>query len=176
MECSKKGNPSYYINSFISESYNSTRPSFPAEVYEKILSYMSSGCNEHNNQPECFNTAVDIACGTGLTTVPLAKHFKKVIGCDVSETQIPEAKRHNTCDNIEYHVSAAEDLSVIEDGSVDLLAIAGSFQYTDQKKVIQVVQRKLHTNGVFAIYNYIPPKPEQAEARKAQDEVSLVWY
>ena len=49
--------------------------------------------------------AVDVGCGTGNNTRPLAVYFDHVIGVDVSETQISEAKRAKVEENggrIEY--------------------------------------------------------------------------
>lgn len=49
-----------------------------------------------------MNLALDIGCGSGQSTIALAPYFKKVIGCDVSETQINCAKKERSADNVEY--------------------------------------------------------------------------
>ena len=36
---------------------------------------------------------MDIGCGSGQSTFGLAPHFKKVLGLDISEAQIAEAKK-----------------------------------------------------------------------------------
>ena len=37
--------------------------------------------------------AVDVGCGTGQATFALADHFKRVVGIDISESQIGEARK-----------------------------------------------------------------------------------
>ena len=169
----KQGKHHYYINSDISKDYHSTRPTYPAEVYDTILSYMASG---YQSERPCFDLAVDIACGTGLTTIPLAKHFKKVIGCDLSETQIQEAQRINQYNSIEYRVSAAEDLAFLQDGSVDLVTCVGAIQYMDKEIVGREVKNKLRNNGVFAIYACLPPSLATSESQRAFDEVWFLYF
>ena len=164
-------NRQFYVDDAISQAYYSTNPTFPTEVLDAILPYLSAGIKEKNPQQQCFNTAVDIACGAGLSTLPLAKHFCKVIGCDVSETQIKEARRHNHLDNVEYHVSAAEEMAFIPDGSVDLVTCATAIRYMDLDQVCREVKRILCTSGVFAIYDYYVPVLSNSEAQLAFTEV-----
>jgi SAM-dependent methyltransferase len=47
---------------------------------------------------------IDFACGHGKQTRFLAKHFKKVIGVDVSKSAIEMAKSQYSATNIEYRV------------------------------------------------------------------------
>lgn len=49
-----------------------------------------------------FHLAVDVGCGSGQSTQMLAKWFEKVIGTDISEAQIEEAKRAAHASNISY--------------------------------------------------------------------------
>ena len=37
--------------------------------------------------------AVDVGCGTGQATLALADHFERVLGVDISENQISEARK-----------------------------------------------------------------------------------
>ena len=53
--------------------------------------------------------AVDIGCGTGQSTRPLAPYFENVLGFDISEAQVENAKKEDTPENVEYryvHLSA----------------------------------------------------------------------
>ena len=49
-----------------------------------------------------FKVAVDVGCGSGQSTRPLAPHFEKVIGIDVSEAQIAAARQTDNPSNVEY--------------------------------------------------------------------------
>lgn len=46
--------------------------------------------------------AVDVGCGSGQGTHFLGEHFKKVVGTDISEAQIQEAKDTPCLPNISY--------------------------------------------------------------------------
>lgn len=46
--------------------------------------------------------AVDVGCGSGQGTHFLGQHFKKVVGTDISEAQIQEAKDTPCMPNISY--------------------------------------------------------------------------
>ena len=46
--------------------------------------------------------AVDIGCGTGQSTRPLAPYFENVLGFDISEAQVENAKKEDTPENVEY--------------------------------------------------------------------------
>jgi len=50
-----------------------------------------------------YPLAVDAGCGPGLmSTVILAPYFDKVLGVDISESQIKQATLNNKHSNIEY--------------------------------------------------------------------------
>lgn len=51
---------------------------------------------------KCFQLGVDVGCGSGQNTLLLAKYFEKVVGTDVSEAQIEEAKRAAHPVNVSY--------------------------------------------------------------------------
>lgn len=45
---------------------------------------------------------MDVGCGSGQGTHFLGEHFKKVVGTDISEAQIQEAKDTPCMPNISY--------------------------------------------------------------------------
>lgn len=45
---------------------------------------------------------VDVGCGSGQGTRFLAEHFKKVVGTDISEAQIQEARDAPSQPNVSY--------------------------------------------------------------------------
>lgn len=45
---------------------------------------------------------VDVGCGSGQGTRFLAEHFKKVVGTDISEAQIQEAREAPSLPNVSY--------------------------------------------------------------------------
>ncbi|PIO25053.1 hypothetical protein AB205_0120240, partial [Aquarana catesbeiana] len=52
--------------------------------------------------PKPYGFAVDVGCGTGQNTRTLSPYFKKVLGIDISEAQIEEAKKATGSPNVTY--------------------------------------------------------------------------
>ncbi|XP_042298818.1 putative methyltransferase DDB_G0268948 [Sceloporus undulatus] len=112
-----------------------------------IFSYLEKKVNS-------FRLAVDVGCGSGQSTLFLAKHFEKVVGMDISAAQIEEAKRAPHPPNVSYAVSPAEDLP-FEAGSVDLITAFASVHWFDTPRFLSEVDRVLKPSGcvVFSSYN-----------------------
>ncbi len=71
----------------------------------------------------------------------------RVIGIDISANQIAHAIAK---ENIQYRCQKAEDLSFLEDNSVDLITIATTLHWLDIELFVEQVQRVLKpTRGVF---------------------------
>lgn len=52
--------------------------------------------------PSCTQLAVDVGCGSGQGTAFLAERFAKVVGTDISQAQIQEARAAPSPPNISY--------------------------------------------------------------------------
>ena len=112
---------SYFNSGALAEQYAKYRPGYPTDLYQYIWEYcdLQPGCRQ--------SLAVDLTCGTGISTRPLAEHFDRVIGIDISQAQIDNAQ--TDLPNVEYRVGPAEDLSFLPDGSVDLITCAAGGGY-----------------------------------------------
>ena len=144
------------------KSYAQFRPVCPAEVYDEIIS-------------ECLgrDLAVDIACGTGQSTRPLASHFKEVVGIDVSEAQINEASADKPS-NAKFQVGPAEDLSDFESNSVDLVTCSQAVHWFDRPKFYREVDRVLKPGGTVALYGYCSKQlPNCPDASAVFADVSM---
>ena len=58
---------------FDGREYAASRPSYPEELFHAIYDY-------HTKYGGQWETAIDVACGTGQATASLAKRFRKVYG------------------------------------------------------------------------------------------------
>ena len=64
-----------------SQKFLKFRPNYPRELYDHIFKYFEAGgCK--------YGRAVDVACGSGESTRPLAERFDRVVGVDISEAQV----------------------------------------------------------------------------------------
>ncbi|KAM4626944.1 putative methyltransferase, partial [Discoglossus pictus] len=117
----------------------------PKEVTDLVLHFLQ----EKKGGP--FELAVDVGCGTGRSTRPLAPNFHKVIGIDLSETQINEARKNTSEENVSYLVSPVEDIPV-EDSSVDLVNSGLAAHWFPMDKFLKEVDRVLKPNGCIALH------------------------
>uniref|UniRef100_A0A674PPQ9 Methyltransferase type 11 domain-containing protein n=1 Tax=Takifugu rubripes TaxID=31033 RepID=A0A674PPQ9_TAKRU len=97
--------------------------------------------------------AVDLGCGTGQTTRLLAPHFQEVVGIDVSETQLEQARAVLSCPDITYRKGTAEDLP-FPDGSVDLITASSAAHYFDESKFMAEANRVLKPGGCIALIDF----------------------
>uniref|UniRef100_A0A673H5K0 Zgc:162396 n=1 Tax=Sinocyclocheilus rhinocerous TaxID=307959 RepID=A0A673H5K0_9TELE len=103
----------------------------PDELKKLILHYL-------DKKPH--HLAVDLGCGTGQNSRTLMAYFEQVVGIDVSESQVEQARAVPGFPNLSYRsvIGAA-----IPDGSVDLLT-AGSAEAT----------HVLKPRGCLALFGY----------------------
>ncbi|KAK3769359.1 hypothetical protein RRG08_062108, partial [Elysia crispata] len=128
-----------------SKVYAEHRPRYTDELFKTIADY----CKETN--PD-LNLAVDVGCGPGMSTIGLAKYFQKVIGIDVSETQIACAPKD--IPNCEFKVGYSDKLPFIEAGTVDLFCCGSSFHWLPQKETLAEADRVVKPGGTIAIFGY----------------------
>ncbi|XP_072337758.1 putative methyltransferase DDB_G0268948 [Scyliorhinus torazame] len=130
--------------------YRKYRLPSASEVHKSIFDYLE----KKKGKP--FTLAVDIGCGSGQSTRGLAPYFEKVVGIDVSEAQIEEAKKVDGPDNVSYRLGLAEELE-FEDGSVDLVTAGTAAHWFDMEKFMKEAERILKPKGCVALYGYNYP-------------------
>jgi ubiquinone/menaquinone biosynthesis C-methylase UbiE len=112
-----------------------------------------------------FDFSLDVACGTGHSTVALSKISKKTVGCDQSEVMLREARVNS---NIEYVRADAENLP-FADQTFEFLNISMGFHWLNQEVFLHQAKRVLIRRGFLAIDNYgfsgkISANPEKQQA------------
>ncbi|CAG5865913.1 unnamed protein product [Menidia menidia] len=128
--------------------YQKNRFTPPTELKNIIIQYL----DKKKGQPH--ELAVDLGCGTGQNTRLLAPHFKEVVGIDISECQLEEARALSGYPNITYSKGTAEKLP-FPDGSVDLLTAASAAHWFDQSKFLAEADRVLKPGGCMALLGFI---------------------
>ena len=109
--------------------YRNARPDYPQEFIDIICDYVCEGKRTEN---WCGGLALDLACGSGQASRPLSKRFNRVIGMDISAAQIEQAQLDpGKPDNLTYRVGPAEDLSFLDDHSIQLITVATASHWLD---------------------------------------------
>ena len=158
--------------------YAKYRPSYPAEIFEEIYKYCIAGKADET----VLDVVVDVGCGSGQSTRPFSRYFRHVIGTDVSEQQIQSAIdktkeigiENNKTIEFKFKALPAEDLSFLENNSVDLITAAQAYQWFNLEVFNAEVRRVLKPGGTFAALGYGINVLDDSEADSLQNEVSLI--
>ncbi|KDQ53965.1 hypothetical protein JAAARDRAFT_136509 [Jaapia argillacea MUCL 33604] len=138
-------------SAFNTSVYHLSRPTYPRQLYEFIFKHHGQAKNAR------WDTAVDLGCGTGQATTELSP-FKHIIGVDPSAKMLDEAreatKQLGLSNEFKYIQSSAEDLSFLEDGSVDLIVTAQAGHWFDWGKLWPEAARVLRPGGSVMFWNY----------------------
>ena len=132
----------FFAHKTAAERYALYRPYFHSLVIEKINSYLGLKAP--------VERALDVGCGTGQSTVALQKIANSVVGVDISAEMLKLAKRQP---GIKYHNASAEDLSMFDDGSFDLITTSMAFHWFDHTRFLYEANRILKTSGWLTTYN-----------------------
>lgn len=119
--------------------YARYRPTYPAELYDFVLSHV-----------RVQDLAWDCATGNGQVAGELAKHFRRVVATDISEQQLSEAIRS---DKIDYQLVSSEESQQV-DYSFDLIAVGQALHWFDVEAFYREVKRVAKPEGVLTVWGY----------------------
>jgi SAM-dependent methyltransferase len=94
--------------------------------------------------------AVDVACGTGMSTIALAERADLVLGLDVAVSMLAAAPHHPRAD---FALAAAEALP-LRDRCVDALTISSGLHWLDRDRFFDEVRRVVRPGGWAAAYEH----------------------
>jgi 23S rRNA (uracil1939-C5)-methyltransferase len=83
------------------------RPSIFLQVNRGMIQQLVMELESHYDRAK-ERTAVELYCGSGLFTLPLAKRFRKIIACEENPIAIQFARSHNAPGNIAWICEKAE--------------------------------------------------------------------
>lgn len=126
----------YFDSKTAAERYHHSRPAVHQELLEVIV--------DHYQLEVPVALALDVACGTGLSTLPLTEYAEQVVGMDVSPDMLAQAKAHS---RITYQQGRAEELSGFTEQSVDLITLSSGFHW------LEAARRVRRPGGYIVLYN-----------------------
>lgn len=125
-----------------SSDYAAARPTYPDAALDLIVEGLAPGA-----------PAIDLGCGTGISTRLLASRGLAVVGMDPSAEMLAEARRAKDPvgrGSITYAIGD-ERLGGIADRSVDLVACFQSFHWVDPPTARRSFRRVLSRHGRVAV-------------------------
>lgn len=130
----------YFSPHSAAERYAKGRPDFHANTIQHIRVYLQL------NEPVA--KALDIACGTGLSTKALLEIAKKVNGTDISEEMLKRAPMPET---IQYQLALAEK-QPFADHSFELITVSSGVHWFNIEAFLRETHRLLKKEGWLILY------------------------
>jgi ubiquinone/menaquinone biosynthesis C-methylase UbiE len=131
----------YFDSRGAARRYSAARPYFHPLVIGKIKDFMGL--------TETVPLALDVACGTGQSSVALKEIAEQVVGVDPSETMLAMASHD---DRIRYVEASAEELPFPE-AEFDLVTVSLAFHWFDRDPFLAEASRVLRPFGWLVIYD-----------------------
>ena len=119
--------------------YSQYRP----KVHSELLTLV-----EVHFPPFKFKAAIDIACGTGDSLLPLAKYAENICGIDISCAMLEYARAKGLL------VECCDVLSMDEGRKFDLITTCMAFHWFDQEKAVKKYKAISQPNAFWLIYNF----------------------
>jgi len=119
----------------VAAGYASARPFLHPEVFARVRGLI--------REQESLQRALDVGCGTGMSSVALLDLAREVTGVDVSVPMLRHARR---AEHLHYLASTAEDLP-FRAGSFDLIVACGSIDWVDRGRFLPRAAELLKSEG-----------------------------
>jgi len=150
----------------VAKGYASARPYLHPEVFAVVRDVVRPAAP--------FRRALDVGCGTGLSSLALLDLAEEVVGIDAALEMLRHARR---ADGIRYVASGAEALPFRE-GCLDLVVACGSMDWVDRPRFIPRAARLLVRGGWLVSLDFgdTGRSPEVPGLERWYDEVFLGAY
>ncbi|KAJ5833107.1 hypothetical protein N7474_001418 [Penicillium riverlandense] len=134
-------------------AYSEARPGYHPNLYKRVIDH-------HVSTGGQLGTLIDVGCGPGTATRPLAPHFTHAFGLDPSQGMISTARQNGGTTSsgqpIQFECSTAEDLAagqnLIPDGTADLIVAATAAHWFDIAKFWPRAAKILRPGGTVAFW------------------------
>ncbi len=135
--------PRFYLSPRLANYYAFHRPPIHAEIWARII----ATCPPDHE----VLSALDVGCGAGASTLALSSHARCVTGVDPSEAMLRHARL--ALPDATFVLGISESLPLKAE-SYDLVAAAGSLNYSEPVAALREVSRVLRPSGRFVSYDF----------------------
>lgn len=129
----------YFAGTGVGERYDQYRPKAHQVLFQIMQRHMPA---------ERFGSAVDVACGTGDSTVPLLDIAQEVIGIDSSDEMLGMARKRG------LSVRKADYTELPEQGRFDLISTCMAFHWFDSAQALAAYKAASNPGAIWVIYNF----------------------
>lgn len=126
----------------VAKGYAADRPNFHMAVVKNIKAQLRLLGR--------VDSALDVGCGVGLSSIPLLEVARTVFAFDPAEHMIRNAI---PCEGVSYLAGRAEDLSFLTDACFDLVTAAGSINWIEQETFLNQLRFHLRKGGYLVVYD-----------------------
>jgi SAM-dependent methyltransferase len=148
-----------FASASMAQGYAKARPPIHAWVIERV--------RERLGLAPAVGVAVDVGCGSGLSTAPLAAIARLALGLEPALPMLPWAR--TVAPMARFAGARAEGLP-LRSGCVDLMTAAGSLNYADLDRFFPEARRALDPGGVLVVYDF-------GQGRSFRDAPALsAWF
>ena len=130
---------SYFNTAEAARRYDKFRP----QVHDQLIREFRSICRQNS-----FNRAIDLACGTGHSTIPLKDLSDHVLGLDSSAAMLDFAKQKGI-DTIR-----AEIPNFTPNERFDLISSCMAFHWLPPEETLEFVKQISESKAIWFIYNF----------------------
>jgi len=148
----------YFNTETAAERYAKGRPRFHSFVVEKIRDFFALESN--------FEAALDVGCGTGLSSAALKNIAERVVGVDISQEMIYQAEK---IEGVEYSLASAENLP-FGAAEFDIITISQAIHWVDKNKFFAEAGRVLKPDSLIVAYDNL------FQGKMADDPAFNDWY
>ncbi|MEE9314326.1 MAG: class I SAM-dependent methyltransferase [Rhizobiaceae bacterium] len=99
---------------------------------------------------QTIKTGLDIGCGTGRSTIALAKYCNHIFGIDPSQDMLNRATLDKS---VRYLLGRGSDIPM-PDKSVDVVTFAGVLSYTNNAETLDELRRVCMPNALIIAYDF----------------------
>ena len=125
----------------IAVGYAKHRPPVHGQILRRALA----------DWPTAIRCAVDVGCGSGISTLALAEFAQERIGVEPAEPMVEAARAVDT--QARFLVGPAEAIP-LPYGTADLITAAGALNYADLSRFFPEADRMLGDGGVLLVYDF----------------------
>lgn len=118
------------------------------------------------------HSVVDLGCGTGRHSVPLAENGLRVLGVDNSQTLLDIASRKSNTPNVQFLLEDVAQLKLTEtyDGAICMWSTFAELPYADMLSRIKTI---IKPGGILLIDNKYYPASNSYAADEFSNQVKL---